>query len=75
MTIQRLWVQGEEIWHKDQLSDKEKDLIYKFGLVSNATAVKDEGNGSHTAIQQKQPSSTSLSHITLIILIKIPHVS
>lgn len=43
MTIQRLWVQGEEIWHKDQLSDKEKDLIYKFGLVSNATAVKDEG--------------------------------
>ena len=43
MTIQRLWVQGEEIWHKDQLSDKEKDLIYKFGLVSNATAVQDEG--------------------------------
>ena len=44
MTIQRLWVQGENIWHKDQLSDKEKDLIYMFGLVSNATAVEDEGN-------------------------------
>ncbi|WP_251713470.1 cation-translocating P-type ATPase [Lactococcus ileimucosae] len=43
MTIQRLWVQGEDIWQKDQLSDKEKDLIYKFGLVSNATAVQEGG--------------------------------
>lgn len=48
MTIQRLWVQGEEIWHKDQLSDKEKDLIYKFGLVSNATAAQDEGKWVHS---------------------------
>ncbi|WP_251423909.1 MULTISPECIES: cation-translocating P-type ATPase [Lactococcus] len=43
MTIQQLWVQGEDIWQKDQLSDKEKDLIYKFDLVSNATAVQEGG--------------------------------
>lgn len=43
MTIQRLWVQGEAIWQKKQLSDKEEDLIYKFGLVSNATAVQEDG--------------------------------
>lgn len=43
MTIQRLWVQGERIWEKNQLSDNEKDLIYKFGLVSNATALQEDG--------------------------------
>lgn len=59
MTIQKLWLSGQDSWSGGQLSSSEVSLIQNFAYASNASAQLIDGDWEIMVTQPKQQSFAS----------------